>query len=180
MPRAGSVTLTCCRQVLCASRPRVSGRQVDAVGLNGEGGFGVAQALGGEGGRPSAEFVMHLAGGWLWPLGSTGEPMALARLAGMRVHAVAGIGNPQRFFAQLLAAGLVVIAHPFPDHHRYRAAELEFNDGLPLLMTEKDAVKCRMFGAANRWYLPVTASFVEAQGSALLTRLQRCLVEFSC
>jgi len=153
--------------------------QVDAVVLNGEGGFDVAQVLGDERSSPRAVFVMHLAGEWLWPLSGSGEPMALARLAGLRVHAVAGIGNPQRFFAQLMAAGLVVIAHPFPDHHRYRPAELEFNDGLPLLMTEKDAVKCRMFGAANHWYLPVAASFVEAQGSALLTRLQRCLLEFS-
>ena len=100
---------------------------------------------------------------------------ALSSLAGRRVHAIAAIGNPQRFFAQLAAAGLTVITHAFPDHHRYGAAELEFGDDLPLLMTEKDAVKCRPFAAVNRWYLPVAASFAGTDGSALLTRLQRCL-----
>jgi tetraacyldisaccharide 4'-kinase len=101
--------------------------------------------------------------------------VALSSLAGRRVHAIAAIGNPQRFFAQLAAAGLTVVAHAFPDHHRYGAAELEFGDDLPLLMTEKDAVKCRPFAAANRWYLPVAASFAGTDGAALLTRLQRCL-----
>jgi len=150
---------------------------VDAVVINGEDGG----PLGAAGARShavvgvQAGFVMRLTGDWLRTLAGTGEPMALSSLAGKRVHAVAGIGNPQRFFAQLAAAGLEVVAHAFPDHHRYRAAELEFDDGLPLLMTEKDAVKCRPFAAANRWYLPVAVSFAGADGSALLARLQRCL-----
>jgi tetraacyldisaccharide 4'-kinase len=120
-------------------------------------------------------FVMRLAGELLRTLGGSGEAVALSSLAGRRVHAIAGIGHPQRFFAQLAAAGLQVIAHAFPDHHRYRAAELEFGDQLPLLMTEKDAVKCRAFAAANRWYLPVAVSFAGADGSALLALLRRCL-----
>jgi tetraacyldisaccharide 4'-kinase len=145
---------------------------VDAVVLNGEGGegeesFGVAGV--------KRAFVMRLTGDWLRTLAGTEEIMALSSLAGRRVHAIAGIGNPRRFFAQLAAAGLEVVAHAFPDHHRYRAAELEFGDELPLLMTEKDAVKCRPFAAANRWYLPVAASFSGTDGSALLARLQRCL-----
>ena len=117
------------------------------------------------------------AAGWrtLRTLAGTGAAVPLSSLAGQRVHAVAGIGNPGRFFAQLAAAGLEVIEHAFPDHHRYRAADLEFPDGLPLLMTEKDAVKCRSFAAANRWYLPVAVSFEAAGGHALLARLQRCL-----
>ena len=73
---------------------------------------------------------MRLSGEWLRPLAGNAEPVALSSLAGKRVHAVAGIGNPARFFAQLAAAGLEVIAHAFPDHHRYRAAELEFGDDL--------------------------------------------------
>jgi tetraacyldisaccharide 4'-kinase len=151
--------------------------RVDAVVINGERGASVdaagADAHAMAGAAPG--FVMRLSGEWLRTLAGNAEPVALASLAGRRVHAVAGIGNPARFFAQLAAAGLEVIAHAFPDHHRYRAAELEFDDGLPLLMTEKDAVKCRPFAAANRWYLPVTASFAAADGSALLARLQRCL-----
>jgi tetraacyldisaccharide 4'-kinase len=152
--------------------------QVDAVVVNGE---AVAPA-----GGPAASanvvraqeagFVMRLSGEWLRTLAGNGEGLALSSLAGRRVHAIAGIGNPERFFSQLSAAGLQVIAHAFPDHHRYRAAELEFGDALPLLMTEKDAVKCRPFAAANRWYLPVSASFAAPEASALLARLQRCLV----
>jgi tetraacyldisaccharide 4'-kinase len=142
---------------------------VDAVVINGAGGVSLGVA-----GVPRT-FVMRLSGDWLRTLAGAGQPMALSSLVGRRVHAIAGIGNPQRFFAQLAAAGLEVIAHAFPDHHRYRAHELEFGDDLPLLMTEKDAVKCRPFAAANRWYLPVAASFAGTDGSALLTRLQRCL-----
>jgi tetraacyldisaccharide 4'-kinase len=150
---------------------------VDAVVINGEHAGAVHAA--GSATYPLAaarpRFIMHLTGEWLRALAGTGEPVALSNLAGQRVHALAGIGNPARFFAQLAAAGLEVIAHAFPDHHRYRAAELEFGDGLPLLMTEKDAVKCRPFAAANRWYLPVAASFTAADASELLARLQRCL-----
>jgi tetraacyldisaccharide 4'-kinase len=73
------------------------------------------------------------------------------------VHAVAGIGNPSRFFNQLRHLGLSVIEHPFTDHHVYTADELCFNDDLPVLMTEKDAVKCRKFAKERYWYVPVTA-----------------------
>jgi tetraacyldisaccharide 4'-kinase len=76
-----------------------------------------------------------------------------------RVHAVAGIGNPARFFDQLRGQGLKVVEHPFPDHHRFRAADLRFGDDLPVVMTEKDAVKCRAFAAPNHWYVPVSARF---------------------
>jgi tetraacyldisaccharide 4'-kinase len=152
-------------------------RQVDAVVINGEAGGPLNAAGANPQALPGvqAAFVMRLIGEWLHTLAGTDERMALSSFAGQRVHAVAGIGNPQRFFAQLAAAGLEVVAHAFPDHHRYRAAELEFDDALPLLMTEKDAVKCRPFAAANRWYLPVAASFTGADASALLARLQRCL-----
>jgi len=155
---------------------------VDAVVINAMTGKSGADAIrGGANGAPGAmaggmrPFVMRLGGEWLRTLAGNGPPLALASLAGRRVHAIAGIGNPQRFFALLAAAGVEVIAHAFPDHHRYRAGELEFGDELPLLMTEKDAVKCRPFAAANRWYLPVTVSFAGTDGGALLTRLQRCL-----
>jgi tetraacyldisaccharide 4'-kinase len=145
--------------------------RVDAVVINGERAESATYPLA----AAQPRFVMHLTGEWLRALAGTGEPVALSSLAGQRVHAVAGIGHPARLFAQLAAAGLEVIAHAFPDHHRYRAGELEFGDGLPLLMTEKDAVKCRPFAAANRWYLPVAASFSAADTSELLARLQRCL-----
>ena len=95
----------------------------------------------------------------------------LGDLAGQRVHAVAGIGNPERFFAGLRAAGLELLAHPFPDHHRYAAHELQFGDALPVIMTEKDAVKCQAFAPDRCWYLPVTASFAMADERELLRRI---------
>ncbi|GLQ86981.1 hypothetical protein GCM10007898_05470 [Dyella flagellata] len=75
----------------------------------------------------------------------------------MRVHAVAAIGHPQRFFASLSAQGVEVIAHPFPDHHAFIPQDLAFGDDCPVLMTEKDAVKCRAFAQPHWWSAPVKA-----------------------
>jgi len=105
-----------------------------------------------------------------------GDPLSqpLASLRGQWVHAVAGIGHPPRFFAQLARAGLRVIPHPFSDHHRYRPADLAFGDALPVLMTEKDAVKCREFARPMHWYLPVRAvlsPMLEARLRGLLSAL---------
>jgi tetraacyldisaccharide 4'-kinase len=74
---------------------------------------------------------------------------------GKRVHAVAGIGNPQRFFEQLAALGIRAETHVFPDHHAYAAQELVWPD--TILMTAKDAVKCSAFATPNMWVLPVQA-----------------------
>ncbi len=73
------------------------------------------------------------------------------------LHAVAGIGHPQRFFQMLKAAGLSFDEHAFADHHTYQPADLTFSDTRPILMTEKDAVKCRSFASADMWYVPVEA-----------------------
>ena len=81
---------------------------------------------------------------------------------GETVHAVAGIGHPQRFFASLRAAGLQLIEHAFADHHRFSAQDLQFGDALPVLMTEKDAVKCRAFADERSWALPVSAQLSAA------------------
>jgi len=82
---------------------------------------------------------------------------------GKSVHAVAGIGNPARFFTQLRSMGIEVLEHPYADHHNYQPEDLQFNDNRPVIMTEKDAVKCRQFQslleqAPDRyWYLSVEA-----------------------
>lgn len=78
---------------------------------------------------------------------------------GQRVHVLAGIGNPQRFFSMLEACGMQVIEHPLPDHALLSADDLNFGDGLSVMMTEKDAVKCRNFGVGNCWYVPVYTEF---------------------
>jgi len=100
-----------------------------------------------------------------------GRPRALSSFAGQRVHAVAGIGHPARFFAMLRAWGLGVVPHAFADHHDYRAEDFAFGSELPVLMTEKDAVKCTAF--ANDWFysVPVAARLPEAFWIALLDKL---------
>jgi tetraacyldisaccharide 4'-kinase len=89
------------------------------------------------------------------------------------VHAVAGIGNPSRFFRDLRGQGLEVIEHPFPDHHVFSPGDVSFTDDLPVLMTEKDAVKCRSFAAPRLWFVPTAASFSGSQARELLAHVMR-------
>ena len=100
---------------------------------------------------------MHLEGEELHQATDARERRPLKSFAGERVHAVAGIGDPNRFFLKLSKAGLKVVPHPFPDHHPFREPDLQFGDDAPLLMTEKDAVKCRRFARPQHWVLPVRA-----------------------
>lgn len=111
-----------------------------------------------------------LFGERLLPL-TGGQAQALASWQGRAVHAVAGIGDPSRYFSVLRSAGLHVHEHPFPDHHAYRARDLDFGDGLPVLMTEKDAVKCRRLGLRDAWVLPVRAVFGAADRARLSAKL---------
>lgn len=88
----------------------------------------------------------------------SGERVGLEHFpAGQAVHAVAGIGNPQRFFNTLQALHWRPLCHAFADHAQFDAERLTFSPALPLVMTEKDAVKCRAFAAADWWYLAVDA-----------------------
>lgn len=110
------------------------------------------------GGKPQVgEFAMRLVGDGAVALVS-GEQQPLNAWGGQVVHAVAAIGHPKRFFESLRARGLSVIEHPFPDHHAFAAGDLNFDDGHPLLMTDKDAIKCTRFAQPNWWRVPVTAS----------------------
>lgn len=126
------------------------------------------------GGVPQAgEYAMHLVLGAAVALAEPAHEQPLTAFAGQRAHAVAGIGHPPRFFAALRDVGLDVIEHAFPDHHRYTADDLDFGDGLPVLMTEKDAVKCRGFAAANWWSVPVSAELPPAFFDAIDERLAK-------
>lgn len=98
---------------------------------------------------------------------------------GQRLHALAGIGNPGRFFATLEGLHWQPLPHAFADHATYSAAELAFTPALPLVMTEKDAVKCRSFAAADWWYLAVDAQPSAAFVAWLDGRLDRLLPEHS-
>ena len=76
-----------------------------------------------------------------------------------QVHAVAGIGNPKRFFNILKDAGIDVLPHPLPDHANLSKEDIEFDDSRPVLITEKDAVKCQHFAHSNVWCLPIKMEF---------------------
>lgn len=87
------------------------------------------------------------------------------------VAAVAGIGNPGRFFATLRSLGLQVEEHPFPDHHPFVAENLRKLDGMPVIMTEKDAVKCRQFDCPGCWVLQVSAILPDSFKQSLQQQL---------
>ena len=98
----------------------------------------------------------------------------LERLPGSQVHAVAGIGNPDQFFDQLVGAGFNVLRHPFADHHLFKVQELHFSDGIPIIMTEKDAVKCRKLVDqldCEAWYLAIEAQLPESFGYDIVKKL---------
>lgn len=83
--------------------------------------------------------------------------VSLQDFAATTVHAIAGIGNPERFFVSLNKLGLKIIPHVFPDHYLYQEHDLNFNDNLNIIMTEKDAIKCRnyLLHTKKLWYLKV-------------------------
>ena len=118
-----------------------------------------------------AEFRMQLLGDELVAL-RDGQRRLLRDLAGQRVHAVAAIGHPARFFASLRAFGIEPIEHAFADHHAFVAADLDFGDRLPVLMTDKDAVKCRHFARPDWWRVPVRAELPATFYEALAERLE--------
>ncbi|MBA2778613.1 tetraacyldisaccharide 4'-kinase [Billgrantia kenyensis] len=121
--------------------------RVDAMLVNGEPSFT----------PPVDAWVFRLVPTHWRPL-QEGEPAALEPLPfDGPVHAVAGIGHPQRFFATLAALGVDATPHAFPDHHRFTAQDLAFDDGLPVVMTAKDAEKCASLGLGNAWVLEVEA-----------------------
>jgi tetraacyldisaccharide 4'-kinase len=104
-----------------------------------------------------AMMCMALVPGDAVNLYHAGERRALETFRGERVTAVAGIGNPERFFAMLRNLGLDPATQVFPDHHRYSGSDLAGLPAGPVLMTEKDAVKCRAWATAEHWYVPVQA-----------------------
>ncbi|TCZ88957.1 tetraacyldisaccharide 4'-kinase [Lysobacter sp. N42] len=127
--------------------------------------------LGDGGGAPEfGEWPMRLAVADAVPLLGR-RPRPLAAFAGQRVHAVAGIGDPARFFHMLKARGIAVVPHAFADHHEFRASDLDFASPLPILMTEKDAVKCLAFAPEHAFAVPVRAELPEAFWAAVLDRL---------
>ena len=129
--------------------PRSRLDSVDALVTNGPAGGPLAPGV--------PQFVLTLKPvGWV-PLDGAGPPREVTHFSGRQAHAVAGIGHPQRFFRLLASLGVRAIPHAFPDHHPFRPGELRFEPAAPLLMTEKDGIKCRKFALPDSWMLPVEA-----------------------
>jgi tetraacyldisaccharide 4'-kinase len=105
----------------------------------------------------------------------SGARRPLTAFAGSTVHGLAAIGNPQRFFRMLRGFGITVIEHPLPDHAALSAANILFADDHPVLMTEKDSVKCGGFTDDRHWSVPVEARFEGVDGRALLETVMKCI-----
>jgi tetraacyldisaccharide 4'-kinase len=119
------------------------------------------------------EIPMALRGDMARPLAGDARPRPLSSFAGEQVHAVAAIGNPDRFFGSLRQSQIRLIEHAFTDHHALTAADLQFDDDLPILMTEKDAVKCASFAGPRQWQVPVDADLPTAFFDRLDEQLRR-------
>ena len=133
-------------------------RQADAVVING-------------GQAGDGQFAMSLNGSLFYNLLNPGTVLSAGELAGQRLHALAGIGHPQRFFAHLEHLGLTVQQHAFPDHHHYSATDLAFDDADAVLMTEKDAVKCAAFATEKCWVLRVDAQVSPALAQLIIEKV---------
>lgn len=106
---------------------------------------------------------------------ASGEARSLESFRGVAVHAVAGIGHPERFFAVLRGLGLDVEEHPLEDHARLVADDMSFGDDKPVMITEKDAVKCGSFAHERVWCLVVELRFAARDDERLMRLLMRSL-----
>lgn len=103
----------------------------------------------------------------------TGEIKPLSEFADVECHALAGIGNPERFFSMLRTAGIIIdVAQSYPDHYPLQRQDIEFATPKPVLMTEKDAVKCLGFAGKQHWFVPVVAVPEAEFGQRLLNLLR--------
>jgi tetraacyldisaccharide 4'-kinase len=138
-------------------------KKVDAVVVNGSSSTRVAAAT---------LFTMHLEGRQFRNLLNPEHTVDADHFQRKSVLAIAGIGNPARFFAHLNQLGMSFRALPFPDHHVYAASELAHVEADAIVMTEKDAVKCAAFASEKHWVLPVDAVPSPELGELILRKLK--------
>ena len=136
-------------------------KNVDAIVLNG-----------GQSSAHQNTFNMTLSGEIFHNLSEPSQTATAQDLQSLRCHAIAGIGNPQRYFDALKMLGLSCVNHAFPDHHDYTADELNFAECDALLLTEKDAVKCVTFADARYWVLRVDAQIDPALIELIMRKIQ--------
>jgi len=133
-------------------------RQVDFIVANGK--------------AQPGEFAMQLLCDDIYQLTDPQRRVKPESFINKTIHAVTGIGHPQRFFASLKNLGLNIVEHVFPDHHLFTPQDFAFADDAAIIVTEKDAVKCQSFADQRFWCLPVTAQLGNAFFEALQARLQ--------
>jgi tetraacyldisaccharide 4'-kinase len=155
---------------------------VDAIVINGEPKPGLLEELA-RLGAPAPRFMRMVPSALepvqgpegQSPLGAALWGQRLEDLRGVRVHAVAGIGNPERFFDLLRSFGLELMPHVFADHHAFTARDLALPGEWPILMTEKDAIRCTQFASERLGFVPVTAQFSPEDAQNLLVEVNaRC------
>jgi tetraacyldisaccharide 4'-kinase len=98
----------------------------------------------------------------------TNESKDLSEIQGGNITAIAGIGNPDRFFNYLRSRGLRLNTMAFPDHYHFEKDFMQTDDDVTVLMTEKDAVKCRRYAKPNWWYLPVDVELPKEFGLEII------------
>lgn len=133
-------------------------RMVDAVVVNGNG-------------AAADQYVIRLEGAVFYNLRNPTHTVTASHFRELHNHAVAGIGNPPRFFRHLESLGIAFTPHSFPDHHPYHAEELAFADCDAILLTEKDAVKCAAFADERYWALRVDARIDPALTAHILRKI---------
>ncbi len=133
-------------------------REVDAVVING-------------GKSAPGEYLMQLKGLHFYNLLNPEITATAADFQGQSVHAIAGIGHPERFFSHLDKLGISAQTHAYPDHHAYSASDLACDGANALLMTEKDAVKCASFADERCWVLRVDAHLDSALIQLILKKI---------
>lgn len=124
--------------------------------------------------KPQSAFSMQLTGECFRNIHDPLRICSAEALRNRRLHAVAGIGYPARFFRQIERMGLHAEQHAFPDHHAFQPSDLVFPGADALLMTEKDAVKCHAFAPPETWVLPVEAQLDPDLAQWLVEKLNGC------
>jgi tetraacyldisaccharide 4'-kinase len=117
------------------------------------------------------KYFMQLRGARFVNLQQAHQTAQAQDFAGKKIHALAGIGNPARFFAHLTSLGLQFTEHAFADHHAFQSQDIAFQHAEVILMTEKDAVKCASFATERCWALAVSAELDDTFGEVMLAKL---------
>ena len=117
------------------------------------------------------EFKLSLVPDYFYQLIQPGNKYTAAHFQNKKIHAIAGIGNPNQFFTSLRQLGLTIYEHPFPDHYLFKPCDFNYGKDDVIIMTEKDAVKCIGFVDARLWSLKTKIDLDKHFLNAVLSRI---------